>query len=175
MTRLLALAALACAIALPVAAQSGSSYGTPAGQTSLGRGERIQQTTAGYYRFHMPGEATIQVSVEGAVPHPGLYEIGATTDLRQLLSLAGGPRIDSRERADRQRVEVRLFRSGEGQLYAATYADLASNPVYPPLHESDTVLVEVVRSRRFGWQEAASVAGGLTAVALLVNALTGSN
>lgn len=173
MTRLLTLAALACALALPAAAQT--TYGTAATQTSLGRGERIQQTTAGYYRFHMPGEATIQVSVEGAVPHPGLYEVGATTDLRQLLSLAGGPRIDNRERADRQKVEVRLYRSGEGQLYGATYADLASNPVYPPLHESDTVLVEVVKSRRFGWQEAASIAGGLTAVALLVNALTGGN
>lgn len=174
MIRLLALVALACALSLPAAAQTATSYGTPATETSLGRGERIQQTTAGYYRFHMPGEATIQVSVEGAVPHPGLYEIGATTDLRQLLSLAGGPRIDNRERADRQKVEVRLFRSGEGQLYAATYADLASNPVYPPLHESDTVLVEVVKSRRFGLQEAATVAGAVTAVALLINAFAGN-
>ena len=171
MTRLLALTALACALALPAAAQT--SYGTPAPETNLGS-SRIVQNAAGSYHYFLPGEQTIRVSVEGGVQYPGLYEVSVSTDLRRLLSLAGGPRIDGRERDERQKIEVRLYRGGEGQLYAATYQDLASNPVYPPLHQGDSVLVEVVKSRRFGWQQAATIAGGVTAVALLVQALTGN-
>lgn len=175
MTRLLACAALACTLSLPAAAQTTpTSYGSPATETNLGS-ERIKQNAAGSYFYFLPGEQTIRVSVEGGVQYPGLYEVSVSTDLRRILSLAGGPRVDTRDRDEQQRVEVRLFRGGEGQLYAATYQDLASNPVYPPLHQGDTVLVEVIKSRRFGWQQAATIAGGVTAVALLVRALVGGN
>jgi hypothetical protein len=144
-------------------------------QGRIGRSEMVVSTSPGYYVYHQPGEATIQVSVEGAVRNPGLYEVAVGTDLSRLLALTGGAAYDAREANQRQRVEVRLFRPQEGVVYATTSADIAANPgAYPALREGDTVIVDVIRKRQFGWQEAGIIAGGLSALALLVNALAGN-
>ena len=142
----------------------------------LGRAELTQTTaTNTYFSFFVPGEATVQVHVEGAVQQPGLYEIGLNTDLGRLLALAGGPRYDARETNRDRKVEVRLFRphAGTPPIYATTLQDTATNPdVYPNLCEGDTMLIDVIESKRFGWQEVGIIAGGLSAVAFIVQALT---
>ncbi len=144
----------------------------------LGRAELTETTaTNTYFSFFLPGEATVQVYVEGAVQQPGLYEVGVGTDLGRVLALSGGPRYDSRDSNRDRRVEVRLFRpnAGSAPIYATTLEDTATNPdVYPSLCEGDTMLIDVVESRRFGWEEVGIIAGGLSAVAFIVRALSGN-
>lgn len=141
----------------------------------LGRAELTEATSNTYYRYFVPGEATVQVHVEGAVQQPGLYEVGVGTDLGRVLALSGGPRYEAREQNRRRRVEIRLYRPNAGELpiYATTLQDTATNPdAYPALCEGDTMLIDVVESKRFGWQEIATIAGGISAVAFLVQALS---
>lgn len=160
-------------LAVPVFAQSTASVDPCRGR--LGRAELTETTSDTYYRYSIPGEATVQVNVEGAVQQPGLYEIGVGTDLGRLLALSGGPRYEIREHGRRRRVEVRLFRPNAGALpiYATTLQDTATNPdVYPALCEGDTMLIDVVETKRFGWQEMATIAGGISAIAFLVQALS---
>src|SRR5690606_37849710 len=96
----------------------------------LGRAELTQNTSSTYFRFSTPGEATVQVHVQGAVQQPGLYEVGVGTDLGRVLALAGGPRYDVRDAGRKRRVEVRLFRPNAGfePIYATTLQDTATNP-----------------------------------------------
>lgn len=142
----------------------------------LGRAELMETTaTSTYFSFYEPGEATVQVHVEGAVQQPGVYEVGVGTNLSRVLALSGGPRYDTRDSNRDRRVEVRLFRpnAGSAPIYATTLEDTATNPdVYPNLCEGDTLLIDVVESKRFGWQEVGIIAGGLSAVAFIVQALT---
>ena len=172
MRRLALLAGLlpALALAQPTAERADASA-RPV--TRIGQSELTESNAPGYYRHHIPGEATIQVQVEGAVVNPGLYEIADETDLRQLLALSGGPRVDVRDRQSDRRVELRLIRPGTGLVYGALLADAAGNPaVIPPLRHDDALLVEVVERRRFGWQDAATVVGALGTVAFLFEVLT---
>jgi hypothetical protein len=142
----------------------------------LGRAELTQVTSNTYFRFFTPGEATVQVHVEGAVQQPGLYEVGLGTDLARLLALAGGPHYETRDAGRRRRVEVRLFRpqAGLDPIYATTLQDTATNPaVYPPLCDGDTMLIDVVeRQSLFSWQAAATIAGTISAAAFLIQALS---
>ena len=170
MHRLVLLLALAPALA---AAQPGAPTDRPV--TRLGQSEQLQSNAPGYFRHHLPGEATIQIQVEGTVVSPGLYEVADETGLREVLALSGGPRIDIRDRQSSRRVEIRLVRPGVGQIYAATLQDAAANPgVIPPLRHDDAVLVEVLDRRRFGWQDAATVVGAAGTVAFLFQ-LLGAN
>ncbi|MEM1057220.1 MAG: SLBB domain-containing protein [Bacteroidota bacterium] len=141
----------------------------------IGRSELIVNTTPGYYVHHQPGEASIQVAVEGAVRAPGLYEVAVGTKLNRLLALTGGATYEGRTADERQRVEVRLFRPSEGVVYRTTSDNVAADPdAYPALREGDTVIVDVVRKRRFSWRDGIAIAGSLTGVALLINALSGN-
>ena len=143
--------------------------------TRLGQSEQTQSNAPGYFRHHLPGEATIQVQVEGTVVSPGLYEVADETDLRQVLALSGGPRIDIRDRQSSRRVELRLVRPGVGEIYAATLQDAAAKPaVIPPLRHDDALLVEVLDRRRFGWQDAATIVGAAGTVAFLFQLLAGN-
>ena len=172
MRRLLLLLALGPALAVAQPAPP-----TPADRpvTRLGQSEQTQSNAPGYFRHHIPGEATIQVQVEGTVVSPGLYEVADETDLREVLALSGGPRIDIRDRQSSRRVELRLVRPGVGQIYAATLQEAAAYPaVIPPLRHDDALLVEVLDRRRFGWQDAATVVGAAGTVAFLFQLLGGS-
>ena len=170
-TRPLALigaAVLAVLAAAPAFAQAEAPEGR------LGRSEMILNTAPGYYVFHEPGEATVQVAVEGAVRNPGLYEVAVGTDLGRLLALSGGPAYDVRQPDVDQRVEVRLFRPTRGVIYATTLQDVLGNPdPYPALSEGDALAVDVVSSRPFTWRDGLAVAGAVSAVAFLIDVLTG--
>ena len=138
----------------------------------LGRSETMRSTAPGYYVYHQPGEATVQVAVEGAVRSPGLYEVALGTDLQRVLALAGGPAYDAREANVRQRVEVRLFRPERGVVFASQIQNVAVAPgATPELREGDSILVDVIRRRSFGWQDAAGVIGALSGVAVLISVL----
>ena len=140
----------------------------------LGRSALVVSTAPGYFVFHEPGEATLQVAVEGAVRNPGLYEVAVGTDLGRVLALAGGPAYDARQPDVEQRVEVRLFRPGPGLIYATTLQDVLGNPApYPDLREGDALAVDVVSTRPFTWRDGLAVAGAVSAVAFLIDVLAG--
>lgn len=164
-------------VALPLIALTLALAAAPASaqaeQGRLGRSETIRSTAPGYYVYHEPGALTIQVAVEGGVRNPGLYEVTVGTELGRLLALTGGPAYDARQPDQSQRVEVRVFRPDLGLIYASTFQDLAGNPApAPALREGDSVVVEVVTKRTFGWQDVFTIAGGIAAVAFLVDAVT---
>ncbi|MBC12016.1 hypothetical protein B1759_15530 [Rubrivirga sp. SAORIC476] len=175
MRRLVLLAGLLPALAL---AQPVDPYGRPDASTDrpvtrIGQSEQTVSSAPGYYRHHLPGEATIQVRVEGSVVNPGLYEVADETNLGDLLALTGGPRIDVRDRQSDRRVELRLIRPGTGQVYGALLVDAVANPsVIPPLLHQDALLVEVIDRRRFGWQDGATLIGAAGTVAFLFQLLT---
>ena len=75
------LAVLASPCVTVMAQNAGNPFGTQGPQTSQ----------ASYYYIAKPGELTMQVNLWGDVQKPGRYEIPITTDLIQLISLAGGP------------------------------------------------------------------------------------
>jgi len=138
----------------------------------LGRSETMRSTAPGYYVYHQPGESTVQVAVEGAVRSPGLYEVALGTDLQRVLALAGGPSYDARDHNVSQRVEVRLFRPEQGVIYATLIQNVAASPgATPELREGDSVLVDVIRRRRFGWQDAATLIGALGTFGFLIQAV----
>jgi len=171
MRRLLLLAGLLPAFALAQPIDRGTSpVDRPV--TRLGQSEQTVSTAPGYYRHHLPGEATIQVQVEGAVVSPGLYEISDGTDLRQLLALSGGPVIDARDRDSSRRVELQLIRPGSGLIYGALLSDAAGNPsVIPPLRHDDALIVDVINKRTFGWRDGLTLAGSGGTIAFLVQLL----
>ncbi len=181
MKNLVQTAALAAVVLLalvgPAAAQPVPAPGQPAPAdeplvTRLGQSEQIRNSSSGYYYNHLPGEATIQVQVEGAVLYPGLYEVGVGTDLRRVLALAGGPRIDARDRQSDRRVDLQLLRPSEGAIYVSTLAQASVRPdLIPPLHHDDTVLVDVISRRRFGWQDAATLIGALGTFGFLIQSV----
>lgn len=163
-----------CAVAVLVALSVAPAFAQEAPQGRLGRSELIVNTAPGYFVFHEPGEATIQVAVEGAVRNPGLYEVALGTDLGRLLALAGGPAYDARQPDQEQTVEVRVFRPGPGLIYATTLPDVLGNPApYPDLAEGDALAVDVVTTRPFTWRDGLAVAGAVSAVAFLIDVLAG--
>lgn len=160
---------------LLLVALTAPAFAQDASEGRIGRSELVVNTSPGYYVYHQPGEATIQVAVEGAVRNPGLYEVAVRTPLNRLLALTGGATYEGRTADERQRVEVRLFRPSEGVVYRTTSDDVAATPdQYPPLREGDTVIVDVIRKRTFTWRDGIAIAGSLTGVAFLINALTGN-
>ncbi|MEM1144592.1 MAG: hypothetical protein AAGI88_18585 [Pseudomonadota bacterium] len=146
----------------------------------IGRFEQIETNTAPYY-FHLkPGEATTQVYVWGAVVLPGVYEVGATTDLGKLLSLAGGPATSRPVIEPGSRTStIKLFRAEEGRrllLYEALVEDMIEEPsAYPALRDGDVITVEIHEARGFGWRDGISLIGALAALGLAVDRLFFAN
>ncbi len=172
----LRLAALVLALA-PLAAAAQAQPTRPTGDepmvTRLGQSEQTRSNSTGYYYNHLPGEATIQIQVEGAVAYPGLYEVGVGTDLRRVLALAGGPRLDARDRDSDRRVDIQLLRPAEGAIYVSTLAAASVRPdLIPPLHHDDTILIDVISRRRFTVQDAATIIGALGTFGFLIQAVT---
>ena len=172
--RLSRFAVLLVALApLAAAAQPTRPPGDTSPVTRLGQSEQTRSNSTGYYYNHLPGEATIQVQVEGAVAYPGLYEVGVGTDLRRVLALAGGPRLDARDRDSDRRVDIQLLRPSEGAIFVSTLAAASVRPdLIPPLHHDDTILIDVISKRRFTVQDAATIIGALGTFGFLIQAVT---
>ncbi len=90
-----------------------------------------------------------------------------------MLALAGGPRLDVRDRDSDRRVDIRLLRPSEGAIYISTLASAAVRPdQIPPLRHDDTILVDVISKRRFTIQDAATIIGALGTFGFLIQAIT---
>jgi hypothetical protein len=146
---------------------------TPAYGQAFGRVEETKSNVAYFYHAR-PGEATVQISVWGTVPRPGIYEIPDTTDLDKLLTMAGGAPLEAQtEGQDDATITVRVYRpeqDGRAQIFEAPLERmLQGNTSYPALRDNDIVVVETVRPKQpFGWRDVLSVASSLGSLTLLV-------
>lgn len=137
---------------------------------------RIEETesTVSYFYHTRPGEATVQISLWGSVPTPGIYEVPDTTDLNKLLTMAGGiPAIGKRtERRDPAEVTVRVYRSNREsrtKIFESRLRDMLKGaPNTPSLQDDDIVVVETEEQRKlFGWRDVLSVLSTLGSLTLL--------
>lgn len=145
---------------------------TPALGQAFGRIEETESNVAYFYHAR-PGEATVQISVWGTVPRPGIYEIPDTTDLDKLLTMAGGAPLEAQtEGQDDATITVRVYRpeqDGRAQIFEAPLERmLRGNTSYPALRDNDIVVVETIRPQQpFGWRDVLSVASALGSITLL--------
>ena len=152
---------------------------SPTQAQQFGRIDDTQSNVA-YFYHAQPGEATVQVSVWGTIPRPGIYEVPDSTDLDKLLTMAGGAPVGARqENRDPATIMVRVYRPGEN---AAAEADsertllfesnlnkmLNGMASYPTFRDDDIVVVETIRPRqRFTWRDAISVLSSVGTLTLL--------
>jgi protein involved in polysaccharide export with SLBB domain len=145
---------------------------TPAQGQAFGRVEETKSNVAYFYHAR-PGEATVQLSVWGTVPRPGIYEVPDTTDLDKLLTMAGGAPLEARTEGRKDaRITVRVYRpeqDGRAQIFEAPLERmLQGNTSYPALRDNDIVVVETIRPQQpFGWRDVLSVASALGSLTLL--------
>lgn len=154
--------ALLLALALPVYGQDAPSQQAP-----------VQTRTPGVYqRIAHPGESTIPVIVMG-LGGQGLYEVGESVDLDELLVLSGGTGLNPKA----NRVTIRLYRDRGGQRAVAYEAPLERMLVdqanYPRLQAGDMLYVESRPRRQFSWRETLSIISAASTLVLLYYRLTG--
>jgi len=146
----------------------------------FGRINSIIAEGVSYHVFAQPGEATVQVLVLGSVSSPGIYEIGISVDLGQLLALSGGPPLTETTGTTSSTTEttVRLFRETTGRrdlVYEAPLQLLLSEPdLYPALHDGDVFTIESIihQRQRIGFREVISVASSLATLVLVYDRVT---
>lgn len=151
---------------------AGSGWADAARGQAFGRVEETKSNVA-YFYHAQPGQATVQVSVWGTIPRPGIYEVPDTTDLDKLLTMAGGAPVQSRQE-DRKppRITVRVYRpdaGGRTKIFEARLEKmLQGTSSYPALRDDDIVVVETVTFKRpFGFLDALSVTSTIASLALL--------
>ena len=150
----------------PATAQEGSSY------------DRIDETrsTVAYFFHARPGVPTIQVSVWGTVPRPGIYEVSERTSLDRLMTMAGGAPIEARSENEEAKITIRLFREqeqgGREMLYKAPLQDLLRDTeAYPSLNDGDVLVVETQVESGFDWRDVLSIVSSVGSLALVVERL----
>lgn len=125
----------------------------------LGTPTEVTATSVSYHVFARPGEATIQVLVMGDASG-GVYVVGTSTNMGELLALAGGTQIGSPQADVIRNVDIRLLREQGGRravVYDAPIEQTLMEPsAYPTLQDGDVLVVEA-RSRRSAWQRARDV------------------
>ena len=133
------------------------------------------ETNVAYFYHARPGEPTVQVSVWGTVPRPGIYEVPDTTELDKLITMAGGVPMEPRsENQNRPEVTVRLFRPRGGGtrslLFEAPMDSMLAGtaPGYPALGDNDILVVETETDQAFTWRDGLSIGSSLISVALLI-------
>lgn len=138
----------------------------------LRRFDNLISQGAAHTIFARQGEATIQVLVLGSVASPGVYEVGVSVEMDQLLALAGGTPLTTVDGGEAE-VTVRLFRQ-EGEqrelVYEALLEQMLAEPgLYPPLNEGDVFTVETVVSggTPVNWLDIVNVAATLVSIIVI--------
>lgn len=109
-----------------------------------GRVEGREASAGGYYVNYRPGEPTTRVSVWGAIPNPGVYEVGPDIDLETVISLAGGPvreRSATSGNTDPLDMVVRLYRGDTAKpIYSASLdAFISDEADRPTMRDGDVI------------------------------------
>ena len=152
---------------------AGSFFGASPAAAQEERYGRIEETesTVSYFYFAQAGEPTIQVSVWGTIPQPGIYEVPRTTEPDRLLTMAGGAPAQARSEGQERIITIRLFREREGQreeIYQAPLEEMLRNTEnYPDLQGGDVLVVETRVEDKIGWRDVLSVVSSFGSLILL--------
>lgn len=137
----------------------------------------IAQGTS-YHVFALPGEATIELLVLGNAAS-GVYVVGETTSLTELLALAGGAGGNDQNTTATIERTVRLLREQGGQrvvVYEAELNEMLRAPsAHPALMDGDMLTVETEVHNRFNLVSTLSIVTSLTSVTLLILRIVDSN
>jgi hypothetical protein len=132
-----------------------------------------ERSNVAYFYFAPPGEATVQVQVQGTVPRPGLYEVSESTDLNKLLTFAGGAALEPRpENRERPEITIRVYRpkaQGRSRVLEASFDQvLAGEKEFQRFNDNDIVVVETIQQRNFTWRDVLSLGSTALNITLLV-------
>lgn len=135
----------------------------------------VPTNSPNHFYFAQPGEITKRVSVWGTVRAPGTYFIRREVDLIELLSLAGGPSLNSLAEDVERTVTIRVYRL-EGQqrilAYEETLVDMIADPgTYPALVNDDVVEVETIDDRKWTFRDTITVIGAVSTTVLALERL----
>ena len=122
---------------------------------------------AAYYNTAKPGDVMMQVNIWGFVAKPGRYEVPATTDLIQLISLAGGPQLYSRM----EKVKITRFEKIDTAIIMKEiFVNLSDaskvNPVSLKLCQGDVIEID-----HTSWIEWKDIFPAITTVAVIASAI----
>ncbi len=134
--------------------------------------ERSRYSSAAYHNYSEPGDVTILVNVWGTVRYPGLYEVPSGTTMSTLFSLAGGPRVDPREKRVSRKVTARLVRNGSVMLETVMDNEILSLANDPVLAEGDMITSDTVLKRGLSWRDVFPVVAAVASVALAVERIS---
>jgi protein involved in polysaccharide export with SLBB domain len=127
-----------------------------------------QAITSTNYYFARPNDLTLIVNVMGFVQRPGRYEIGASIDLLNLISLAGGPSADG----TLSKVTItRIVKTGNQIQAWKFHVDLED---YSSLKADDLVLSpgDIVYVDRTSWSSIRDAFGIVVSAAALTYAVS---
>ena len=164
---------LPCVLCL-IALGLGGVFAPPAQAQEFGRLEKMKErTNVAYFYFAEPGDATVQVQVQGTVPRPGIYEVPDSTDLNKLLTMAGGAVLEPRpENRERPEITIRIFRPEgpeQSRLLETSYEQvLDGEKQFQNFSDEDVIVVETVQQRSFTWRDLLSFSSTALSLALLV-------
>ena len=144
-----------------------------AGQT-IGRLGEVQASGTSYFTFAQPGEATVQVQLLGS--RTGVFEVGTSVDLAQLLILAGITLPDG-SLGGRAKTTITLYRL-QGETRTAIYESELENLMvqadqYPVLEDGDLVYLKA-KGRNIRWGQVIRTSLSIVSTALLVERLLSS-
>lgn len=148
----------------------------------FGRVDDYENNGGAYHSFYELGEATVQIQVLGSIGVTGLWEVGISIDLGQLIALAGGPTAalnqetqgSTRSYSDGT---VKLYRRAGGRrdlIYEAEIDRMLMEPEhYPPLQDGDVLVVETVtyQQNRLTWRDAILILNTVISTAVLIDNL----
>src|SRR5690606_26528978 len=126
-----------------------------------------------YIRLARPGETTKKVVVVTDVGGGGVYLVGETNSLDELLVMTGAVTTTPDVPDQRQEVTISLFRRAGGQrtlIYEAPLEQVLDNPEgHPTLQDDDVLKVDVtVHRKRFSWQQTFTIVNTLGTLTILV-------
>lgn len=122
---------------------------------------------AAYYNTAKPGDVMMQVNIWGFVEKPGRYEVPATTDLIQLISLAGGPQLYSKM----EKVKITRFEKIDTAIvmkeFFIDFSDASKvKPASLKLCQGDVIEID-----HTSWIEWKDIFPAITTVAVIASAI----
>lgn len=149
-----------------------SGFAPDANGQELKRFDNLISQGASHTIFARQGEATIQILVLGSVAAPGVYEVGVSVEMDQLLALAGGTPLTTTDGSESE-ITIRLFReeaSLRELIYEASLEQMLAEPgLYPPLNDGDVFTVETIVSagQRLNVLDIVNVLASITSIIVI--------
>jgi hypothetical protein len=135
--------------------------------------ERSRYGRAAVYHYADSDDVTIRVNVWGAVQNAGVYEVPRDARLNLLLSAAGGPQIDVRQREDDQTVILELVREGEDGARQVVYEQTMNDQVTTveenvPLQDGDVLTVNSYVTEGVNWRDVLNIGSSLITLGITI-------